>query len=126
MCERGRVNYHLRFRRSPSDGSKLEGASIQPDRLLLCDSFTQLIVCRGAALAGWLREGERHPAAEELAALVGSVDAEVARLDSGRFPAPERILCDQHGSKARYLTQKLHQDVPLPKFLQGLYSAIVE
>ena len=48
-----------------------------------------------------------------------------ARLEADRFPAPEVIECEQYGSKARYLTQKLHSDVPLDEFLRGLYKAVV-
>ena len=42
-----------------------------------------------------------------------------------RFPAPEVFECEQYGSKARYLTQKLHSDVPIEEFLRGLYQKVV-
>ena len=57
--------------------------------------------------------------------LVQNFRTDMARLEADRFPAPEVIECEQYGSKARYLTQKLNPDVPLTTFLQGLYKAIV-
>eukprot|EP00964_Phaeocystis_antarctica_P054720 scaffold32195_cov65-Phaeocystis_antarctica.AAC.6 len=51
--------------------------------------------------------------------------ADMAKLEAERFPAPEVIECEQYGSKARYLTQKLHSDVPLDELLRGLYKAVV-
>lgn len=42
-----------------------------------------------------------------------------------RFATRQVFECEQHGSKARYLVQKLNPDVPLHTFLQGLYRAIV-
>ena len=50
---------------------------------------------------------------------------DAALLHEKRFPAPEHFECDQYGSKARYLTQKLNPDVPLSSFMQGLYKATV-
>ena len=58
--------------------------------------------------------------------LVSAAQADRDLLETGRFPAPEVFECEQYGSKARYLTQKLNPDVPLSEFLQGLYKAIVD
>ena len=62
---------------------------------------------------------------EGVKAMFAQARADMAKLEADRFPAPEVIECEQYGSKARYLTQKLHSDVPLDEFLRGLYKAVV-
>jgi len=118
----------LRGFRVGSGGSAplpLEPTSVTPDRLLLLDSFTQLVVCKGGALALAARS-PGSPPAEEVQQLTDAVAAEAAALGAARFPAPLLIECEQGSSKARYLAQKVNPDVPLSAFLQGLYRAIVE
>ena len=100
----------------------LDGRSITPDRSLLLDSFRQIILCHSRQLAQ-LEKGGKPPA--EVKQMFAQARADMARLEADRFPAPEVIECEQYGSKARYLTQKLHSDVPLDEFLRGLYKAVV-
>jgi len=102
----------------------LEASSMHPERTLLLDTFLKLIVCHGATVAAWRRSPQSgdHP---EIGAQVEAALTDQARLAAERFPAPETFECDQYGSKARYLVQKLNPDVPLSTFLQGLYKAIV-
>jgi protein transport protein SEC23 len=103
----------------------LEPNSVAPDRVLLLDSFTQLVLCQGGALAMAARDAG-SPAANEVEMLTRRVRADAEALGANRFPAPALIECEQGSSKARYLTQKVNPDVPLSTFLQGLYRAIVE
>lgn len=103
----------------------LEPPSILPDRVLLLDSFTQLVICKGAALALAARS-PGSPAAAEVEQLARRVRSDAEALGAERFPAPTLIECDQGSSKARYLAQKVNPDVPLSTFLQGLYRAIAE
>ena len=100
----------------------LDGRSITPDRSLLLDSFRQVILCHSRQMVEAER-GKNCPA--EVKALFAAARADMAKLEAERFPAPEVIECEQYGSKARYLTQKLHSDVPLDEFLRGLYKAVV-
>lgn len=100
----------------------LDPAAASPDRSLLLDTFLQVLLCHGANIA----QLRRSPTASaELSAFLESAQGDVAALEEARFPAPEVFECDQYGSKARYLVQKLNPDVPLATFLQGLYQAIV-
>jgi hypothetical protein len=100
----------------------LDGSSITPDRSLLLDSFRQVILCHSRQLAQ--AEKSKTPP-EGVKAMFAQARADMAKLEADRFPAPEVIECEQYGSKARYLTQKLHSDVPLDEFLRGLYKAVV-
>merc|ERR1712083_377935 len=103
----------------------LDKSSMVQDRVLLFDSSTQVIVCKGAGIGAWLRSAQEADSAVQLEKLVSSAKDDAALLEAGRFPAPEGFECEQYGSKARYLTQKLNPDVPLSEFLQSLYKATV-
>ena len=93
-----------------------------PTRSLLLDSFRQIILCHSRELA----EAEKGKSAPPgVAALFKAARADLAKLEAERFPAPEVFECEQYGSKARYLTQKLHSDVPIEEFLRGLYQKVV-
>ena len=108
-----------------------------PERSLLLDTFMKLILCHGAHIAQWRRSAAASGATPsggapagaasdpDLEAIVESGRKDLEALSAARFPAPEVFECDQYGSKARYLVQKLNPDVPLLEFLQGLYKAIV-
>jgi protein transport protein SEC23 len=112
---------------------QLDPSAMLPERSLLLDTFTKLILCHGAHIAQWRRSaasakpGAQHGTSSdpELEAIVASGRKDLEALAAARFPAPEVFECDQYGSKARYLVQKLNPDVPLVEFLQGLYKAIV-
>ena len=105
---------------------------MHPERSLLLDTFLQVLLCHGASIAQ-LRRAKKDGgagaagggAAEALTALEDAAHADVDQRERTRFPAPEVFECDQYGSKARYVVQKLNPDVPLSTFLQGLYKAIV-
>ena len=102
----------------------LEAPSMVPERSLLLDTYLKLLLCHGASVANWRRSPELQDDAM-LQELLRAGRADLDRLESERFPAPEVFECEQYGSKARYLVQKLNPDVPLSTFLQGLYKAIV-
>jgi len=115
------VGYQLN---GPPHPLPLDNSAMAPERLLLLDSFTQVLVCKGAGIASWLRSPEQA-SNEGLQKLLAAAKEDAAQLEKDRFPAPEMIECDQFTSKARYVTQKLNPDVPLTEFLQGLYRAAV-
>ena len=102
----------------------LEPSTMSPDRSLLLDTFLKLILCHGSNVAQWKRSDElaSNP---ELTSLLKAASDDLASASEARFPSPEVFECEQYGSKARYLVQKLNPDVPMLEFLQGLYKAIV-
>ena len=102
----------------------LDASSLSADRSLLLDTFLQVLLCHGANI-GNMRRSAEYAAEPALTRLLEEAHADVAGLARERFPAPEVMECEQYGSKARYVVQKLNPDVPLTTFLQGLYQAIV-
>ena len=80
---------------------------------------------RTAPSAGASSASPASSSASELQKLVEGARGDADAQQRRRFPAPQFFECEQYGSKARYLTQKLSPDVPLSVFLEGLYKAIV-
>jgi len=109
----------------PPTPTPLDPAAMHPERSLLLDTYLKLVLCHGATIGAWKRSAEMQ-ANPELNNLLESSRRDLDTLAAGRFPAPETFECEQYGSKARYLVQKLNPDVPMVEFLQGLYKAIVE
>ena len=109
----------------PAARLTLDPAAMSADRSLLLDTYLKIILCHGANLAQQRRAAGGANADPELDKLEKAAHDDVARLEGERFPSPEVFECDQYGSKARYLVQKLNPDVPFTTFLQGLYTKVV-
>jgi len=90
----------------------LDVTSISPDRILLLDTFFQVIVFHGETISAWRKQGyhesEEHQNFRELL-LAPKEDA--AMLLQERFPVPLYVECDQRGSQARFLLAKLNPSV---------------
>ena len=106
----------------PAARLTLDPGAMSADRSLLLDTYLKIILCHGANLAQLRRGATADP---ELEKLEKAAHDDVERLEGERFPCPEVFECDQYGSKARYLVQKLNPDVPFTTFLQGLYTKVV-
>jgi protein transport protein SEC23 len=102
----------------------LEPHSMTPERALLLDTFLQVGLCVGFNLANAQRAADGE-GVKQIDSVLEAARAQRDKLAEGRFPAPLVYECEQYGSKARYLTQKLNPDVPMNTFLAGLYQAIV-
>ena len=102
----------------------LEPHAMAPERSLILDTFVKLILCHGAGVAN-LKRAPGAASDPSLQAMLDAIERDRSALEDERFPSPEVFECEQYGSKARYLVQKLNPDVPLATFLEGLYKAIV-
>lgn len=90
----------------------LDVKSIQPDRILLLDTFFYIIVFSGETVSAWRKAGYhedgKHTSFKLL--LQAPRDDAAAVLDE-RFPYARYIECDQNGSQARFLLAKLNPSV---------------
>jgi protein transport protein SEC23 len=89
---------------SPPVPVLLDTMSIQPDCVLLLDTFFRVLVWHGAKIVAWRNEGYHER--EEYANLRQVLEApklEVESLVNERFPTPDLIICDQDSSAARFL-----------------------
>lgn len=108
----------------------LDSASIQPDHILLLDTFFHILIFHGETIAEWRKAGyQDQEGYENLKALLErpKEDARVCssclqlfldicfadsrvtqELIADRFPLPRFIVCDAGGSQARFLLSKLN------------------
>ncbi|CAI9292342.1 unnamed protein product [Lactuca saligna] len=98
----------------------LDVASIAPDRILLLDSYFTVVVFHGSTIAQWRKAGyQNEPEHEAFAQLLRAPISDAEAIVKERFPVPRLVICDQHGSQARFLLAKLnpsttyHSDAPL-------------
>ncbi|KAL1219280.1 Protein transport protein SEC23 F [Cardamine amara subsp. amara] len=87
----------------------LDVASIAADRILLLDAYFSVVVFHGMTIAQWRNMGyHQQPEHEAFAQLLKAPQEDSQMLVHERFPVPRLVVCDQHGSQARFLLAKLN------------------
>jgi len=90
----------------------LDVTSIAPDRILLLDTFFQVIVFHGETISAWRKQGYHEDAEHtNFRELLNAPKEDAAMLLQERFPVPMYVECDQYGSQARFLLAKLNPSV---------------
>lgn len=87
----------------------LDVVAISADKILLLDAYFTLVVFHGATIAQW-RNAAYHnqPEHEVFAQLLRAPRDDADSIIKERFPVPRLVVCDQHGSQARFLLAKLN------------------
>ncbi|KAJ0612397.1 putative protein transport protein Sec23 [Helianthus annuus] len=87
----------------------LDVASISPDRILLLDSYFSIVIFHGMTIAQWRNLGyQNQPEHQAFAQLLQAPHDDAEVIIRERFPVPRLVVCDQHGSQARFLLAKLN------------------
>ncbi|XP_027113534.1 protein transport protein SEC23 [Coffea eugenioides] len=87
----------------------LDVAAIAADRILLLDSYFTIVVFHGSTIAQWRKAGyHQQPEHQAFAQLLQSPRDDANSIIRERFPVPRLVICDQHGSQARFLLVKLN------------------
>ncbi|KAK2983423.1 hypothetical protein RJ640_016030 [Escallonia rubra] len=87
----------------------LDVAAIAADRILLLDSYFTIVVFHGSTIAQWRKAGyHNQPEHEAFAQLLRAPIDDAEGIINERFPVPRLVICDQHGSQARFLLAKLN------------------
>ncbi|KAL9325365.1 hypothetical protein ACSQ67_006010 [Phaseolus vulgaris] len=97
----------------------LDVASISADRILLLDSYFSVVIFHGMTIAQWRNMGyhnqPEHQASfchfytwQAFAQLLQAPQDDAQVIIRERFPVPRLVVCDQHGSQARFLLAKLN------------------
>jgi len=101
----------------------LDVTSINPDRILLLDTFFQVIVFHGETISAWRKQGyHEDPEHQNFRELLTAPKEDAAVLLTERFPVPMYVECDQYGSQARFLLAKLNPSVTHNSQNQGATS----
>ncbi|KAL4199455.1 hypothetical protein AMTRI_Chr03g145050 [Amborella trichopoda] len=87
----------------------LDVASIAADRILLLDSYFTVVIFHGVTVAQWRNAGYQNQEEHKIFALLLQAPRDEAdTIIKERFPVPRLVICDQHGSQARFLLVKLN------------------
>ncbi|GJU13051.1 transport protein Sec23-like protein [Tanacetum coccineum] len=94
---------------SGAEPALLDVASIAADRILLLDSYFTVVVFHGSTIAQWRKAGyQNEPEHKVFAQLLQAPLDDAEAIVKERFPVPRLVICDQHGSQARFLLAKLN------------------
>lgn len=94
---------------SPPSPALLDVASIAADRILLLDSYFSVVIFHGMTIAQWRNMGyQNQPEHQAFAQLLQAPSEDAQMIIRERFPVPRLVVCDQHGSQARFLLAKLN------------------
>lgn len=94
---------------SAPEPALLDVAAVAADRILLLDSYFTIVIFHGATIAQWRKAGYHDmPEHKAFAQLLQVPREDADALIKERFPVPRLVICDQHGSQARFLLAKLN------------------
>lgn len=94
---------------SPPTPVLLDVASISADRILLLDAYFSVVIFHGMTIAQWRNFGyQNQPDFQNFAQLLQAPHEEAKMIIRERFPVPRLVVCDQHGSQARFLLARLN------------------
>lgn len=87
----------------------LDVQSIAADRILLLDSYFSVVIFHGMTIAQWRNLGyQNQPEHKGFSLLLQAPFDDAQLIIRDRFPVPRLVVCDQHGSQARFLLAKLN------------------
>lgn len=87
----------------------LDVASIAADRILMLDTYFSVVIFHGMTIAQWRNMGyQNQPEHQAFAQLLQAPHDDAQMIIRERFPVPRLVICDQHGSQARFLLAKLN------------------
>ncbi|KAL2900053.1 Protein transport protein SEC23 [Bienertia sinuspersici] len=94
---------------APPSPALLDVASIAADRILLLDSYFSVVIFHGMTIAQWRNMGyQNQPEHQAFKELLEAPQQDAQIIIHDRFPVPRLVVCDQHGSQARFLLAKLN------------------
>ncbi|KAK9703143.1 Sec23/Sec24 helical domain [Popillia japonica] len=93
----------------PPEPVLLDTSSIQPDRILLMDTFFQILIFHGETIAQWRsHKYQDMPEYENFRQLLQAPVDDAQEILLTRFPMPRYIDTEQGGSQARFLLSKVN------------------
>lgn len=94
---------------SPPAPALLDSISLNPDVILLLDSYFHIVIYHGENVAGWIKEGYiERPEYAHLKAFVEAPKLESIELLKTRFPVPRYVVTSHGESQGRFLLSKLN------------------
>jgi len=82
----------------------LASTSVQPDKILLLDTFFRIVIHYGETIAAWRKAGyHEDPKHENFKLLLEAPKEDANALMKKRYPLPRFVEADQHTSQARFV-----------------------
>uniref|UniRef100_A0A8D0HNU1 Protein transport protein SEC23 n=1 Tax=Sphenodon punctatus TaxID=8508 RepID=A0A8D0HNU1_SPHPU len=93
----------------PPEPVLLDSSSILPDRILLMDTFFQILIYHGETIAQWRKSGYQDMSEyENFRHLLQAPVDDAQEILHSRFPMPRYIDTEHGGSQARFLLSKVN------------------
>ncbi|MBN3320327.1 SC23A protein, partial [Atractosteus spatula] len=93
----------------PPEPVLLDSSSILPDRILLMDTFFQIVIYHGETIAQWRKAGyQEMPEYENFKQLLQAPLDDAQEILQSRFPMPRYVDTEHGGSQARFLLSKVN------------------
>ncbi|KAJ6655663.1 hypothetical protein lerEdw1_004899 [Lerista edwardsae] len=93
----------------PPEPVLLDSSSILPDRILLMDTFFQILIYHGETIDQWRKSGYQDMAEyENFRHLLQAPADDAQEILHSRFPMPRYIDTEHGGSQARFLLSKVN------------------
>ncbi|XP_069586754.1 protein transport protein Sec23A [Ranitomeya imitator] len=93
----------------PPEPVLLDSTSILPDRILLMDTFFQILIYHGETIAQWRKAGYQDmPEYENFRHLLQAPVDDGQEILCSRFPMPRYVDTEHGGSQARFLLSKVN------------------
>ncbi|EFJ16499.1 hypothetical protein SELMODRAFT_155031 [Selaginella moellendorffii] len=106
MIQPSLVSYSMS---APPSPALLDVAAIAADRILLLDAYFSVVIFHGMTIAQWRNLGyQNQPEYKDFADLLQAPHTDAEAISKERFPVPRLVVCDQHGSQARFLLARLN------------------
>ncbi|KAK6183455.1 hypothetical protein SNE40_010934 [Patella caerulea] len=93
----------------PPEPVLLDSSSITADRILLMDTFFQIVIYHGETIYEWRKQGYHDlPEYENFKQLLQAPVDDAQEILQTRFPMPRYIVTEWDGSQARFLLSKVN------------------
>ena len=93
----------------PPEPVLLDTSSITPDRILLMDTFFQILIFHGETIDQWKKaKYHEQPEYANFKQLLEAPVTDASEILQTRFPVPRYITTEQGGSQARFLLCKVN------------------
>jgi len=94
---------------APAQPVLLDSLSVQPNSILLLDTYFHILIWHGETIAAWRKAGYQDQSGyENFKAMLQQPVEDAQVLLADRNPVPRYIDCDAGGSQARFLLYKLN------------------
>lgn len=109
MIQPALVSYELNNETRPVS---LDTSSITPERILLMDTFFQIVIFHGERIAAWKKANyQDKPGYEAFKQFLENPIRDANDLMMSRFPLPRYVVCDQGSSQARFLLSRVNPSI---------------